>query len=99
MEHLHKFPAGHNVADMIKYETKVYCNILVRFFHIDFYNLIKGSDILAIRSLMDGDSGWENVAALSLFLRDLRKQALRNAGGRDPSTIVNPNAWLADKLY
>ena len=64
VDHLYPYPGGRSVVDMIKCETKVYCNILVRFFHIDFYNLVKGSDTLVIRSLMDGDSGWENVAAL-----------------------------------
>ena len=97
-EHLYRFPLGRSVADMIRFETKVYCNILVRFFHIEFHLLVKGSDALVIRSLMDGDSGWENAAALLSFLSDLRMPALRNTGGRDPSNIVNPNSWFADEF-
>ena len=48
---------------------------------------------------MDGDSSWDNVFALMSFLGDLRVPALRNAGGRDKSVIVNPNNWLADKYW
>ena len=99
MDHLYQVPCGRSVVDMIKFETKVYCNNCLRCFHIDFYDFVKGSDTLAIRSLMDGDSGWGKIAALMSFLNDLRTQSLRNAGGRDPSTIVNPNSWLADKFY
>ena len=63
MDYLYQYPGGRNVIDIIKYEAKVYCNVLARCFHIDLHNLVKGSDTLAIRSL-DGDSSWDNVGAL-----------------------------------
>ena len=48
LSHLYPYPGGRKAIDMIKYETTVYCNVLVRFFHLDFHNLLKGSDTLAI---------------------------------------------------
>ena len=64
MSNLYPYPGGTKVVETIKYEMKLFCDVLVRFFNVDFHNLVKGSDTFAIRSLMDGDSSWDNVGAL-----------------------------------
>ena len=56
---------------MAKWEIQIYCNVLVRFIHIDFLELSKGSDTLAIRFLIDGDSDSDNTSSFLLFLDDL----------------------------
>ena len=99
MSNLYPYPSDAKAVDAIKWGTKVFCNVLVRFFYIDFHNLVKGSDTLAIRFLRDGDSSWDSVSALMSFLGDFRVPAIRNAGGRDKSVIVNPTSWLADKYW
>ena len=54
---------------------------------------------MVIRTLINYDSGWDSKADLLTFFEDMRTQAIHSAGGKDPSVIVNPNCWPADKTY
>ena len=58
-----------------------------------------GGDALVIHIFINTDSGWNSKEDVFRLLGDLRVPALRSAGGKDPSVIINPNSWLADKLY
>ena len=84
---------------MVMAETMMHCNALARFAHSDVYFLVKGADDLVIRTLINYDSGWDSKADLMVFLQDMRQQAARSAGGRDPAVIVDPNPWFIDKLW
>ena len=69
-EHFHPFPQGRSAVCMIKMETRIYCHCMARFLNIDLQMLFMGGDTLAIRTLMDSGSGWDNAGELMRFLCD-----------------------------
>ena len=97
MSNLYPYPSDANAVDAVRWETKIFCNVLVRFWHIDFHELFEGSDTRAIRFLIDRDSKGDNTAAFVSFLNDQRAPVERNTI-QIKYTIVNPNCCLDDKF-